>query len=110
MIRPPEFDPFRERYAALPLEGLTITAVLSAGSAILQYNPLYLDGLLGAAVVRLATAAAWPMARAWNSQAVTAGMGTRRSMSRPIDVTRRRGRGLPPGARLQRPEGARLWR
>ncbi len=56
MIRPPEFDPFRERYAALPLEGLTITAVLSAGSAILQYNPLYLDGLLGAAVVRLATA------------------------------------------------------
>jgi len=56
MIQPSEFEPFRERYASLPVEGLTVMAVLAAGSSVLQYNPIYLDGLLGAAVVRLATA------------------------------------------------------
>ena len=54
MIQLPEFESFRQRYERLPMEGLTVTAVLAAGSSILQYNPIYLDGLLGSAVILLA--------------------------------------------------------
>lgn len=53
MIQLPEFEPFRERYAGLEMEGLTVTAVLAAGSVVLQYNPIYLDGLLASAVTQL---------------------------------------------------------
>lgn len=55
MIDLPEFESFRTRYAALPMTGLAVTAVLAAGSSVLQYNPLYLDGLLGSVVALLAT-------------------------------------------------------
>lgn len=55
MIQLPEFDSWRQRYADAPLEGLTITAELAPGASILQYNPIYLDNLLGWAVVQQAT-------------------------------------------------------
>lgn len=54
-IQLPEFEPYRRQYAGLPMEGLTITAVLSPGDGVMQYNPIYLDGLLASAVARLAT-------------------------------------------------------
>lgn len=54
MIQLAEFEPFRQRYAGLEMRPLTVTAVLAPGAMVLQYNPMYLDGLLGSAVTLLA--------------------------------------------------------
>lgn len=55
MIKLPVLKPFEDLYPNLPMHPLIIRAHLEVGSAVLQYNPIYLDAILGNAVVRLAT-------------------------------------------------------
>lgn len=54
MITLPEFEPFRQQYATLPMAGLKITAVYKSGASRQNYDPGALDGLLGSQVVKQA--------------------------------------------------------
>lgn len=55
MLRLPELTRHSSGYDSLQMTGLTIRAVLAHGSQVLQYQPIYLDGLLAAALVQQAT-------------------------------------------------------
>lgn len=56
MIYLTEFEPYQQRYAALPVEPLRVTVEVQ--SEVVMYDPIHLDNLLGAAVVMEATGGA----------------------------------------------------